>query len=439
MNAVRSLYMDGNAYALALRNDRFEVIELHLMDPRQSTPQIAISGDIFYHLAGNDVIDAQLTEKQAPKKLVVPARDVLHIRLHAVERKRPYPLKGESPLTAALMDLAAGNAITQQQIQFYANQARPSAVLSTDQVLRPEQVEQLRQMWNEQAKGLEPGCGAGGTPILTAGLKVQPWSATGKDMQLAEFAKLSEEKIALAFRVPLQILGIGGTPYASTELLLQSWLAGSLGFALNTIEESFGLLFQLKGMPDEYLEFNTSALLRSAAQQRIETLVRGVQGGVYSPDEAREMEGLPAVPGGHGKEPRVQAQVVPLSAAAGIPSAPTPGGFGGGLPSAPAVKPGGPEDEPEEEDEEPPPKERPRKDQHVNVRRIFAEADRTRATPKRRLNHSSARSVRSYFGSAISFAACASSSRRSSRRGWQTCAPRRSNGAPSKTRNSLPG
>jgi HK97 family phage portal protein len=377
LNAVRSLYMDGNAYALALRNDRFEVIELHLMDPRQSSPQIAETGDIFYNLAGNDVIDAQLTQKQAPKKLVVPARDVLHLRLHATERKRPFPLKGESPLTAALMDLAAGNAITQQQIQFYSNQARPSAVLSTDQVLRPEQVEQLRSMWNEQAKGLEPGCGAGGTPILTAGLKVVPWSTSGKDMQLAEFAKLSEEKIALAFRVPLQILGIGGTPYASTELLLQSWLAGSLGFALNTIEESFGLLFGLKGMPDEYLEFSTSALLRSAAQQRIETLVRGVQGGVYSPDEAREMEGLPAVPGGFGKEPRVQAQVVPLSAAAGIPSSPTPG-TPGNLPSASGVSsagatPGGddaPKDEGAPKDNAPP------KKGLTNVRTVMACADR---------------------------------------------------------------
>ena len=67
--------------------------------------------------------------------ITVPARDVLHIRLHCVDRKRPFPLKGETPLTAALMDLAAGNAIQQQQIQFYLNQARPSAVLSTDQVL----------------------------------------------------------------------------------------------------------------------------------------------------------------------------------------------------------------------------------------------------------------------------------------------------------------
>ena len=36
LNLTRSLYADGNAYALALRNDRYEISELHLMDPRQS-------------------------------------------------------------------------------------------------------------------------------------------------------------------------------------------------------------------------------------------------------------------------------------------------------------------------------------------------------------------------------------------------------------------
>ena len=41
LNGTRSLYMDGNCYALALRNDRYEIDELHLMDPRLSYPRLA--------------------------------------------------------------------------------------------------------------------------------------------------------------------------------------------------------------------------------------------------------------------------------------------------------------------------------------------------------------------------------------------------------------
>jgi len=78
LNATRSLYLDGNAYALALRNDRYEIDELHLMDSGQCRPQVATTGDVFYQLGGNSVIDCQLESQQ----LVVPARDVLHIRLN---------------------------------------------------------------------------------------------------------------------------------------------------------------------------------------------------------------------------------------------------------------------------------------------------------------------------------------------------------------------
>ena len=383
LNATRSLYADGNAYALALRNDRFEVDELHLMDPRQCDIQIATTGDIFYKLNGNDVIARQVQNKA----LTVPARDVLHIRLHCIDRKRPFPLKGETPLTAALMDMAAGSAIKGQQIQFYLNQARPSAVLSTDAVLRPEQVDQLRQMWNDQAKGLEAGCGAGGTPILTAGLKVQPWSTPGKDSQVAEMMKMSEEKIALAYRVPLQILGIagGGAPFSSTELLMQYWVATGLGFALNHIEESFGMLFNLKGQPDEYCEFSTAVLLRSAWKDRIDALARGVQGGIYAPNEARALEDLPRKE--FGDEPRLQQQVVPLSAAAGIPAAPAPGAAP--AQPAPADKPA---DKPEDDKPEPAPKSARI---HRNVRHLLAQADKFDRLRELSLTTSRPRSARS--------------------------------------------
>jgi HK97 family phage portal protein len=323
LNLTRSLYADGNAYALALRNDRYEIDELHLMDPRQSGPQVAVTGDVFYYLGGNAVIDQQVKET-----LLVPQRDVLHVRLNSTQRRYPFPLVGDTPLGAALQDVALSNAMTAQQIQFYMNQARPSAVLTTDLILDKDQVQFVRDRWDEQSKGLK----AGGTPILTGGLKPMMLSNGSKDGELADVMKMSEQRIALAFRVPLQILGIGGTPFGSTELLMQSWIASGLGFALNHIEDAFGLLFALKGQPDEYVEFDTKALLRSAFNVRIAALAQAVQGGIMAPNEARAEESLAAVK--FGDEPRVQQQVVPLSAAAAIPAAP-------GSPGSP-TQPGAP-------------------------------------------------------------------------------------------------
>jgi HK97 family phage portal protein len=313
LNLTRGLYLDGNGYALAIRNDRYEINELHLMDPYKSFPQVANTGDIFYNLAGNDIIDGYFNGE----RLLVPQRDVLHVRLHN-GRKRPFPIRGESPLWSALGDIAMGDAMLQQQIKFYINQARPSAVLTTDMALDKDTVQALRDRWNEQVKSID--CGPGGTPILTNGLKVQPWTTGAggsKDTGIAEMLKLSSDRIAMAFRVPQQILGITSGSSTNTEALMQLWIATGLGFALNQIEEAFGVTFNLWGQPDEYVEFSTSALLRSAFKDRIEGLARAVQGGIFSPNEARNEEGRDDVE--YGDEPRVQQQVVPLSAAAGIP------------------------------------------------------------------------------------------------------------------------
>lgn len=354
LNATRQLYLTGNTYALALRNDRFEINELHLMDPRQSTPVLAATGDIFYSLSGNHIIDRRI----GASPLLVPARDVLHIRLHC-SHKSPVPLIGETPLTSALDDIMASTAMTRQQIRFYQNEARPSAVLQTDLTLAKEQVTMLRDRWNEQSKGMAQG----GTPILTHGLKVAPWQALSKDARVAEGMKMSSERIALAFRVPVQILGLSGAPVTSTEPLMQQWISTGLGFALNQIEEAFGLLFGMRGQPEEYVEFGTDALLRSAMKDRIESLARAVQGGIYAPNEARAEMGKDAVR--FGDEPRVQAQVVPLSAASGIPA----------LPAAPAAPPAPADDAKPDQ-----PKPAPEKDNSDGVQR---EIRKLRATAHR--------------------------------------------------------
>lgn len=297
LNLTRRLYADGEAFAFAIRNDRYEIAELHLM--RKGRAGVAEDGSIFYALYGNEV-----AERRFDVMRPVPARDVLHVRLHTPM----HELKGVSPLLANQLSLALSGAAMNQQIAFYLNAARPSFMLETAEKLTKEQIRELRAIWNEQTNGEN----AGGTPILSWGLKANPIKTDANDNQLAQLLKMSQEDVALAFQMPLQVLGIGGTPFASTEALMSSWKSRGLGFALNHIEEAYGLLFGLKGMPDEYLEFDTDALLRSSFKERIEALAAGVIGGIISPDEARAKEDYAAVPGGHGAMPRVQQQVVGL-------------------------------------------------------------------------------------------------------------------------------
>jgi len=329
LNMVRDLYLEGNAYALAIRNSRFEIVELHPMLASQCFPQIAPDGSIFYSLAGNYIIQNRLAEDFLP---YVPARDVMHIRLHSNRQAMYHPLMGVSPLMSAALDIAASDAVKAQQLAFFTNQARPSFVLSTDLMLNKDQVESLRQRWDDQSKGIY----AGGTPILTGGLKPVPIQMRSRDAQIAEVLKMTNQDIALVFRVPFPLLGITGSPSGSAEVLMHEWVASGLGFCLNHVEESFGLVFGLDGQPDDYVEFDTEALLRSAYKDRIAALKDAVTGGIYSPNEARNKEGLPDVP--YGDMPRVQQQQVPLDAAAGIPTGPS-GKVPTRIPPAPSAPP----------------------------------------------------------------------------------------------------
>jgi len=282
LNVTRRLYTNGEAFALAIRNDRNEIVELHRM--QHGYPYVGSDGSIFYSLSGNEI-----AEKRFDTGAPFPARDVLHVRLHTPR----HPLKGESPILSAALDLALSGAALNQQTVYYLNQARPSFMLETDQQLNAEQTRQLRERWDEQTKG----DGAGGTPILAWGLKAKEVTGSAKDGMLADLLKLSDQNIALAFRMPLQILGIGGTPFASTEALMSAWKSTGLGFVHNHIEEAFGLLFRLKGMPDEFLEFDTDALLRSSFKEMMEALVAGTDK-IITKNEARARVGFGKKKGG---------------------------------------------------------------------------------------------------------------------------------------------
>ena len=107
---------------------------------------------------------------------------------------------------------------------------------------------------------------------------------------------MSAERICHAYRIPLPLASLGSTPFSSTEALIQLWRATGLNFALNHVEQSIDRLFGLSGAPIEYTELSTEGLLRSALKDRIDMLARAVQGGVFAPNEARNMEGLDSVP-----------------------------------------------------------------------------------------------------------------------------------------------
>jgi HK97 family phage portal protein len=344
LDLASDLYRHGNTYALATRNDRYEVTALHPFDPAQSRPVVGSNGAIFYELAGNTVLEGDrsfLGQQRSRAGIVAPARDVLHIKL---EPEASAPLTGIPPSRHAAAAVAAQRAISGQLIQSFGNLNRPAGVIETEQNISQDQAAGWRQRFNDAWKGIDNL--AAGPPVLTNGFKWKPVSMSAKDSALTEAARLTQDEIFAVYGVPPAILGLTDrSSFSSTEALMQFWLARGLGFAINHIEVGLDHFFGLKGWPDEWVELDTRALLRVAYKDRIEALARGVQGGIYAPNEARNSEDLPDAP--FGDEPRVQQQVVPLSAwDKAKPETPRP--------EAPAAPPPAPEaeEQPEEEEEE---------------------------------------------------------------------------------------
>lgn len=309
---VRQLLGTGNFYAVGVRNDRNEFSAIHPLFSDTVAPwQEKESGELFY------VIRSHELAPWSESSFVVPARDVMHIRLYTPR----HPLEGVSPITYAAMSIAANSAISGHQAAFFNNMARPSFVLSTEMTMTGAQMKQLREAWNDQARQLE----SGGVPILANGFKAQPLSLSSQDAQLVDAFRMTVEDIARAFRIPGQLLGLPGT-YSNTEQLISFWLSTGLGFLINHIEQSYDKFFDLAA--DEFTEFDTDTLLRVDLKSRLEALSQATQNGIMSPNEARSRLDLPKVE--FGDEPRMQAQCVPLSAAeltpavTAAPAAPAP-------------------------------------------------------------------------------------------------------------------
>lgn len=310
LNLVTQLLFTGNAYAWAER-DGGRVVALHLMPPRVCEPRVEPeSRAIFYQVSEQPLAGAVG---------LVPARDILHVRCRTHPNR---PLHGITPITWAALARDANVAISGTQAAFFGNASQPSGFLSTKEKLTPDQMATLRAAWEERATGLAMGV----VPILGGGMEFQQLGITSQDAQLVEAFGMTVADIARAFAVPLPIIGdLSNATFNNVENLIGLWLSQGLGFYVEHLEIALDRFFNLP--PGEYVEFDTDSLMRTAFRDRIEGLTRAITGGLYSPDEARGREGLPPAPDGFGVEPRLQAQVVPLSA------------VGEPAPSAPAAEP----------------------------------------------------------------------------------------------------
>ena len=302
LNFVRQVYLDGNGYAVATRGNNYQINALYPL--QKMTPYFSHElKEVIYSGGSNEVFNVDN---------FFPSRDVLHTKLHTDAN----PLVGITPLVSATLSASTGNSIQGHENKFFKNMSRPSGTLTTDLTLTKDQIRILREVFEEQSKGMATG----GIPILASGLKFESMSLNAVDAEIIETYKMTKQDIASVFRVPMSLIGsMDDATFNNVESLMKFWISSGLGFILDHIEASLNELFDLPD--DEFLNFDTDYLLRSDFKSRIDGLTKGISGGLYTPNEARAKEGLPKVK--NGDSPMLQAQMIRLEDSVGVDD-PTP-------------------------------------------------------------------------------------------------------------------
>jgi HK97 family phage portal protein len=307
-------WLAGEALVVAMTNGREEPDALHLIPRGTWTPRIdPVTRGVFYFASADEelLFEPTLADVIEGRLFVVPARNALHLRW----RTPRHPLVGESPFVAAGLAAGVNIALSRTQLLFVENMRRVSQVLTTEQALTSQQMGELREAFDQQAAKWATG----GVPILGRGLKMSSADLSAMDESVITALRFSNEEVARCAGVPPPMYGdLSAGAIVNSETLVRHWLSVSLGGLIERLERELDRLFRMDGRHD-LVEMSTEALLRSDLAGQADAFAKLVQGGVYTPDEARAQLGRGPAEG--GGQLFVQRQMVPVTLAAELAQA----------------------------------------------------------------------------------------------------------------------
>jgi len=295
---VASMDLWGNAYAVISRASG-RIASLTPLNPERVTVRRSESGDLIYRYAVGDKVE------------LYQESEILHFKGFTLDG-----LVGLSPIQYAAETMGGLISANDAAGREFKNSLKIGGFLKTGvQALRPEQREQIRA--NLSTFGLPEN--AGKWMVLEAGMDVAG-SGTLRmkpsDAQLLESRYFGIEEICRAFRVPPPL--IGHTDKASSwassiSNLNQGFLTYSIRPTLVRMEQTMAKkLLTPSERKDLAIKFNFRGLLRGNFSEQMTGYVQGLNAGVYSIDEVRDLEDYPPLPDGKGTEHRAPLNMAPV-------------------------------------------------------------------------------------------------------------------------------
>lgn len=201
-----------------------------------------------------------------------------------------------------LKNTIGGAAKSQKMLnKMYESGFTAKAVLNYTGSLSNENVQTLVKNVESYAKGDLKESGVENIIPIPLGFSLNPLNVKLGDNQFIEVKQYTALQIASAFGIkPYQIGDYTKSSYASAEAQQLSFYVDTLLYIIKQYEEelSYKLLSSEECNNGYHFKFNVAVILRADLATQIDSLVKGVAGGVYTPNEARGYIDLEAKEGG---------------------------------------------------------------------------------------------------------------------------------------------
>jgi len=274
------LLLWGNAYAQIIRNGKGEVVALYPLMPNKMQVDRDENGRLYYtYYMSQD----EATAKKATTVILTP-EDVLHIPGLGFDG-----LVGYSPIAMAKNAIGMAIACEEYGAKFFANGASPSGVLEHPGILKDP--ERIRESWNAAYGG---SSNSHKVAVLEEGMKYTPISISPNEAQFLETRKFQINEIARIFRVPPHMVGdLEKSTFSNIEQQSLEFVKYTLDPWVIRWEQNLRRsLLSKEEKKDYFFRFNLDGLLRGDYASRMSGYATGIQNGIFSINDCRELENM---------------------------------------------------------------------------------------------------------------------------------------------------
>jgi len=214
----------------------------------------------------------------------LPWYDVLHFKNIGTSG-----LKGMTPISVIREQLGVQQASEKFLGSFYSNGTSTKGILKTDESLKAESKNVLRNEWEKMNTGLT---NANRIAILDSGISYQDVGMRLADAQFIETKKFGILEIAKIYKIPPHKLGqMDRATFSNIEHQSLEYVKGTLmPIFVNWEQEINYKLFAPSEQKKYYCKFNVTGELRGDSQSRAQFYKEMIAIGVYTINEVRELE-----------------------------------------------------------------------------------------------------------------------------------------------------